>query len=145
MDSDKPNTDSDSQKDGNNLEKSNKAVVDTPLVPLDKVRPTSTPSSLDVSQSPKLTAQSFGEYAKAKLENAFFSGTYEDRVYVESLGGYRDRVIVDQDEHGFIKSLKTVLKRGKKLQGEQFQGIKSKSNKLICTIMEIFHILLVPI
>ena len=83
-------------------------------------------TTLDVSTSPKVTVESFSEQSRAKLKDAFFSGIYEDRVYVESLSSYRDRVIVDQEETGFIKSLKSVLKRGKKLQGEQFQGIKSK-------------------
>ena len=82
----------------------------------------------DVTSSPKVTVESFSEQSRAKLKHAFFSGVYEDRVYVESLFSYRDRVIVDQDETGFNKSLKSVLKRGKKFQGEKFQGIKSKSN-----------------
>ena len=62
----------------------------------------------------------------SKLKSTFFSGKYEDRVYVESLGDYRDRVIVDDDEARFLRHLKSVLKRGKRFQGEAFQGISSK-------------------
>ena len=82
--------------------------------------------NLNVSNSPKVTAETFDEYSQSKLKDAFFSGTYEDRVYVESLKSYRDRVIIDEAEVRIIKSLKSVLRRGKKLQGENFQGIKSK-------------------
>ena len=83
-------------------------------------------TNLNVSKSPKITAETFNEYSSSKLKSTFFSGKYEDRVYVESLGGYRDRVIVDDDEARFLKHLKSVLKRGKRFQGEAFQGISSK-------------------
>ena len=84
--------------------------------------------NLNVSNSPKVTTESFYEYSQAKLKDVFFSGVYEDRIYVESVKGYRDRVIVDEEEARLIKSLKSVLRRGKKFQGENFQGIKSKSS-----------------
>ena len=83
-------------------------------------------TNLNVSNSPKITAETFNEYSSSKLKSTFFSGKYEDRVYVESLGGYRDRVIVDDDEIRFLRHLKSVLKRGKRFQGETFQGIGSK-------------------
>ena len=83
-------------------------------------------TNLNVSHSPKITAETFNEYTSSKLKSTFFSGKYEDRVYVESLGGYRDRVIVDDDEARFLRHLKSVLKRGKRFQGEAFQGISSK-------------------
>ena len=83
-------------------------------------------TNLNVSNSPKITAKNFNEYSSSKLNSTFFSGKYEDRVYVESLGGYRDRVIVDDDEARFLRHLKSVLKRGKRFQGEAFQGISSK-------------------
>lgn len=94
-------------------------------------------TNLNESHSPKVTPETFNEQSKAKFKDAFFSGTYEDRVYVESLGSYRDRVIVDEDEIRFIKSLRSVLKRGKKFQGDQFQGIKSKFIRLVCSIHNI--------
>ena len=83
-------------------------------------------TNLNVSNSPKITVENFNEYSSSKLNSTFFSGKYEDRVYVESLGGYRDRVIVDDDEARFLRHLKSVLKRGKRFQGEAFQGISSK-------------------
>ena len=83
-------------------------------------------TNLNVSNSPKITAETFNEYSSSKLKSTFFSGKYEDRVYVESLGGYRDRVIVDDDEARFLRHLKSVLKRGKRFQGDAFQGISSK-------------------
>ena len=83
-------------------------------------------TNLNVSNSPKITAENFNEYSSSKLNGTFFSGKYEDRVYVENLGGYRDRVIVDDDEARFLRHLKSVLKRGKRFQGEAFQGISSK-------------------
>ena len=83
-------------------------------------------TNLNVSNSPKITAETFNEYSSSKLNSTFFSGKYEDRVYVENLGGYRDRVIVDDDEARFLRHLKSVLKRGKRFQGEAFQGISSK-------------------
>ena len=83
-------------------------------------------TNLNVSNSPKITAETFNEYSSSKLNSTFFSGKYEDRVYVENLGGYRDRVIVDDDEIRFLRHLKSVLKRGKRFQGETFQGIGSK-------------------
>ena len=83
-------------------------------------------TNLNVSNSPKITAENFNEYSSSKLNSTFFSGKYEDRVYVENLGGYRDRVIVDDDEIRFLRHLKSVLKRGKRFQGETFQGIGSK-------------------
>ena len=83
-------------------------------------------TNLNVSNSPKITAETFNEYSSSKLKSTFFSGKYEDRVYVESLGGYRDRVTVDDDEARFLRHLKSVLKRGKRFQGEAFQGISSK-------------------
>ena len=82
--------------------------------------------NLNISNSPKVTAESFYEYSQTKLKDVFFSGVYEDRIYVESVKGYRDRVIVDEEEVRLIKSLKSVLRRGKKFQGENFHGIKSK-------------------
>ena len=82
--------------------------------------------NLNETNSPKVTRETFNEYSLTKLKDVFFSGTYEDRVYVESLEGYRDRVIIDEEETRFSKSLKSVLRRGKKLCGDQFQGIKSK-------------------
>ena len=101
----------------------------------EKIRILSTPTkneivlshtNLNVSNSPKITAETFNEYSSSKLNSTFFSGKYEDRVYVENLGGYRDRVIVDDDEIRFLRHLKSVLKRGKRFQGEAFQGISSK-------------------
>ena len=83
-------------------------------------------TNLNASNSPKITAENFNEYSSSKLNSTFFSGKYEDRVYVENLGGYRDRVIVDDDEIRFLRHLKSVLKRGKRFQGETFQGIGSK-------------------
>ena len=83
-------------------------------------------TNLNVSNSPKITVENFNEYSSSKLNSTFFSGKYEDRVYVENLGGYRDRVIVDDDEIRFLRHLKSVLKRGKRFQGETFQGIGSK-------------------
>ena len=83
-------------------------------------------TNLNVSNSPKITVENFNEYSSSKLNSTFFSGKYEDRVYVESLGGYRDRVTVDDDEARFLRHLKSVLKRGKRFQGEAFQGISSK-------------------
>ena len=88
-------------------------------------------SDLNESSSPKVTAETFNVQSRDKLKDVFFSGTYEDRVFVECLRGYRDRVIIDEEECRFIKSLKSVLKRGKRLHGEQFQGIKSKYNQYI--------------
>lgn len=85
--------------------------------------------NLNVSNSPKVTAESFYEYSQAKLKDVFFSGVYEDRIYVESVKGYRDRVIVDEEEARLIKSLKSVLRRGKKFQGENFQGIKKENDE----------------
>ena len=82
--------------------------------------------NLNETNSPKVTIETFSEYSQTKLGDVFFSGVYEDRVYVESLKGYRDRVIIDDEETRFLKSLKSVLRRGRKLQGENFQGIKSK-------------------
>ena len=91
------------------------------------------------TNSPKISVETFTERSRTKLRDMFFSGTYEDRVYVESLQGYRDRVIVDEEETRFIKSLKSVLKRGKKLQNEQFQGIKSKFDQyMICYTMKFY-------
>ena len=83
-------------------------------------------TNLNVSNSPKITVENFNEYSSSKLNSTFFSGKYEDRVYVENLGGYRDRVIVDGDEIRFLRHLKSVLKRGKRFQGDTFQGIGSK-------------------
>ena len=83
-------------------------------------------TNLNVSNSPKITPETFNEYSSSKLNSTFFSGKYEDRVYVENLGGYRDRVIVDDDEIRFLRHLKSVLKRGKRFQAEAFQGISSK-------------------
>ena len=83
-------------------------------------------TNLNVSNSPKITAETFNEYSSSKLNSTFFSGKYEDRVYVENLGGYRDRVIVDDDEIRFLRHLKSVMKRGKRFQGDTFQGIGSK-------------------
>ena len=83
-------------------------------------------TNLNVSNSPKITAENFSEYSSSKLNSTFFSGKYEDRVYVESLRGYRDRVIVDDDEARFLRHLKSVMKRGKRFQGDTFQGIGSK-------------------
>ena len=88
-------------------------------------------SDLNESSSPKVTAETFNVQSRDKLKDVFFSGTYEDRVFVECLRGYRDRVIIDEEECRFIKSLKSVLKRGKRLHGERFQGIKSKYNQYI--------------
>ena len=56
-------------------------------------------TALDMSNSPKVTAESFSEQSRAKLNNSFFSGVYEDRVYVERLCGYRDRVIAVSYTH----------------------------------------------
>ena len=83
-------------------------------------------TNLNVSNSPKITAENFSEYSSSKLNSTFFSGKYEDRVYVENLGGYRDRVMVDDDEIRFLRHLKSVLKRGKRFQGDTFQGIGCK-------------------
>ena len=83
-------------------------------------------TNLNVSNSPKITVENFNEYSSSKLNSTFFSGKYEDRVYVENLGGYRDRVMVDDDEIRFLRHLKSVLKRGKRFQGDTFQGIGSK-------------------
>ena len=94
-----------------------------------KARNTLLRSDLNESSSPKVTAETFTTQSRDKLKDAFFSGTYEDRVFVECLQGYRDRVVIDEEEGRFIKSLKSVLKRGKRLHGEQFQGIKSKYNQ----------------
>ena len=83
-------------------------------------------NNLNESHSPKVTIETFHEQSKAKFQSAFFSGTYQDRVYVESLGSFRDRVIVDEEETRFIKNLRSVLKKNKKFKGEQFQDTKSK-------------------
>ena len=88
--------------------------------------------NLNETNSPKVTIETFSEYTQTKLRDVFFSGVYEDRVYVETLKGYRDRVIIDDEETRFLKSLKSVLRRGRKLQGENFQGIKSKFYKRFC-------------
>ena len=102
-------------------------VEDTSIVGLKpKNELTLSKENLNVSNSPKVTAESFYQYSQTKLKDVFFSGVYEDRIYVESVKGYRDRVIVDEEEARLIKSLKSVLRRGKKLHGENFQGIKSK-------------------
>ena len=71
-------------------------------------------NNLNDSHSPKVTIETFHEQSKAKFQSAFFSGTYQDRVYVESLGSFRDRVIVDEEETRFIKNLRSVLKKNKK-------------------------------
>ena len=63
-------------------------------------------SDLNESSSPKVTPESFAEHAREKLKDTFFSGTYEDRVFLESIQGYRDRVIIDEEERRLIKSLK---------------------------------------
>jgi hypothetical protein len=88
-------------------------------------------SDLNESSSPKVTAETFTVQSRDKLKDVFFSGTYEDRVFVECLHGYRDRVIIDEEESRFVKSLKSVLRRGKRLHGEQFHGIKSKYNQYL--------------
>ena len=88
--------------------------------------------NLNETNSPKVTIETFSEYTQTKLRDVFFSGVYEDRVYVETVKGYRDRVIIDDEETRFLKSLKSVLRRGRKLQGENFQGIKSKFYKRFC-------------
>ena len=104
-------------------------VEDTSIVGLKpKNELTLSKENLNVSNSPKVTAESFYQYSQTKLKDVFFSGVYEDRIYVESAKGYRDRVIVDEEEARLIKSLKSVLRRGKKFHGENFQGIKSKSS-----------------
>ena len=108
-------------------ESSGDKIMDRPLASLgnDAVR-SPTCAISDVNNSPKVTAESFAMQSRTKLENTFFAGTYEDRVYVENLCGYRDRVTIDQDETHFVKNLRSVLRKGKKLQGDQFCGIESK-------------------
>lgn len=97
-----------------------------------KARNTLLRSDLNETSSPKVTAETFTAQSRDKLKDVFFSGTYEDRVFVECLQGYRDRVIIDEEESRFIKSLKSVLKRGKRLHGEQFQGIKKDDDDKMC-------------
>ena len=102
-----------------------------------KARNTHLRSDLNESSSPKVTAETFTVQSRDKLKDVFFSGTYEDRVFVECLHGYRDRVIIDEEESRFIKSLKSVLKRGKRLHGEQFHGIKSKYYQYIIVTCDV--------
>ena len=108
----------------NKEEKSNQTISMVHLSPKNELALSK--ENLNETNSPKVTRETFNEYSQTKLKDVFFSGTYEDRVYVECLKGYRDRVIIGEDENRFSKSLKSVLRRGKKLCGDEFQGIKSK-------------------
>ena len=65
-----------------------------------------------------------GNYVSEKLSNAIFSGWYADRVWVDELGVYRDRIQVDDDEADFIRSVKSVHRRVKKIRS--FTGIERK-------------------
>ena len=117
----------------NNLNSEKKLVENISTISLNpKNEITLSKENLNETNSPKVTIETFSEYTQTKLRDVFFSGVYEDRVYVETVKGYRDRVIIDDEETRFLKSLKSVLRRGRKLQGENFQGIKSKFYKSFC-------------
>ena len=60
-----------------------------------------------------------------RLTGLFFSGRYEDRIWVEPLGAYRDRVVVDDYQTDVIKTLKTIHRKAKKAV-PHFNGIQSK-------------------
>ena len=121
---------SDEVERSNNLNSEKKLVENISTINLNpKNEITLSKENLNETNSPKVTIETFSEYSQTKLRDVFFSGVYEDRVYVETLKGYRDRVIIDDEETRFLKCLKSVLKRGRKLQGENFQGIKSKFYK----------------
>ena len=124
---------SDEVERSNNLNSEKKLVENISTISLNpKTEITLSKENLNETNSPKVTIETFSEYSQTKLRDVFFSGVYEDRVYVETLKGYRDRVIIDDEEARFLKCLKSVLKRGRKLQGENFQGIKSKFYKRFC-------------
>ena len=69
-----------------------------------------------------------------RLTGLFFSGRYEDRVWVEPLNAYRDRVVVDDYQADVIKTLKTIHRKAKKAV-PHFNGIQSKRSKIVPIVL----------
>ena len=82
-------------------------------------------SSVSPLGTPGTPPQEYRELTCQRLAGLFFSGRYEDRVWVESVAAYRDRIIVDGYQTDVVKTLKTVLRKAKKAV-PGFAGIQSK-------------------
>jgi hypothetical protein len=75
----------------------------------------------DRESSPDVTS-----YIEEKLNNTIFSGWYSERIWIEDLKGYRDRIKVDDDELLMLKNVKSIHRRVKKVR-PGFTGVNRKS------------------
>lgn len=86
-------------------------------------------SSVSPLGTPGTPPQDYRELTCQRLAGLFFSGRYEDRVWVESVAAYRDRIIVDGYQTDVVKTLKTVLRKAKKAV-PGFAGIQRIGNEV---------------
>lgn len=68
-------------------------------------------------------------FSQQKLTGLFFSGQYVDRVWVDPVSGYRDRIVVDPQESAAVKVLKSVHRKGRKAV-PQFVGIQRNDTEV---------------
>ena len=86
---------------------------------------------MDSSRTPdRETTPDIHHYIADKLNGAIFSGWYTERVWIDNLQHYRDRIKVDEDEVQTNKILRSVSRRVKKLR-PNFTGIDGESFWLI--------------
>ena len=78
-----------------------------------------------VKPSPGTPNQDYVTHAEQKLTGMFFSGNYVDRIFVDPVSAYRDRIVVDPEESVPIRALRSVHKKAKRAL-PQFVGIQSK-------------------
>jgi len=73
--------------------------------------------------------QDYVTLSQQKLTGLFLSGEYVDRIWVEAVSGYRDRIVIDSEETAVLKAVKSVQRKGRKAIAD-FVGIQKNETEL---------------
>ena len=88
-----------------------------------------TPSTPGTPLPQQQLHQSFPAFLAERTHHLLFRGWYTDRVFSEALGGYADRLQLDECETEAAKVLKAVHRRFKKEMGKEDAFVTSKGGK----------------
>ena len=101
---------------------------EAPKVADPKVTNTLMTSSMTRSMTETPEKENLPEYVTSKWQGSIFAGWYTERVHVDDLKAYRDRVVIDVTETEVIKKAKSTLRRIKKAatNPNMFVGLQSK-------------------